>query len=648
MSFLFRNNVNWAHKAKLARRKFLNRDDVATTICDAKKVAQELQGADRTRLQEHTDRLRSFARVHRTKDHARLLSLACGAVIEAVRRHMNVDMFDVQLHAGVVVSAGAAAEMQTGEGKTLALVIPAYFQALAGRGVHVVTPNAYLAKRDFHALHPVFDWLGMSTGLILDEASHAAKRDAYGAEVTYGPGYAFGFDFLRDQLTLEQMDSAKLGHHVYSRLKKHPPRQRLLQRGLAVAIIDEIDHVLIDDAVSPLVLAESSAGCQAADAEVHVAACRYAMELEPGQDYQQSGKVVSLTDRGYEKVYRLRRMTVHRELVRPWHEYVLLALRAKHDFHRDVHYVVHDRCVRVVDSSTGRIFEGRQWSDGLHQAIEAKEGLSVSGESVALAKITRQHFYRNYDFVGGVTGTAVGCERELASTYGLPVKKIPPRFGSRRSLLPLKVTLNQASKLAAIADETLDCHLRGRAVLIGTLSIQESMAVSAKLHEKGIKHALLNGLQDVNEAEIISAAGRRGAITVATNMAGRGTDIQLDQEVAMSGGLHVIVTQMHTLCRVDRQLIGRCARCGDPGSARIYVSAEDALCSIHAPWVGRAIARQRKGDTVAFLERHLAKAQRTQEKAGATSRSLLLQADVQYEQLMSKSISPVSCSRLVG
>ena len=356
-----------------------------------------------------------------------------------------------------------------------------------------------------------------------------------------------------------------------------------------------------------------------------------------------------LTDDGFDQVYVHQDMTVHPHLVRPWHEYVVLALRAKHGFERDVHYVVREREVQIVDSSTGRIFVDRTWSDGLHQAIEARESLRISRETTSLAKITRQRFYRYYHSLGGLTGTATGCEQEFATVYGLPVESVPLRVPSQRILLPDHVSLTHQEKLAAIGDEAEATIQAGRAVLIGTLSISESRDVASELQSKGLAVQLLNGVQDADEAAVVAAAGQPSAVTVATNLAGRGTDIKLHPSVAKLGGLHVIVTQKHSLSRVDRQLIGRCARCGDPGTARVFVSAADALIREHAPWIVRAIRRWdrrgRRGE-LALGERH-GRIQKDQQRLATSLRWRLLQSDQEDEKLLNRShASPDGCLAL--
>ena len=638
-----------ANRSSLARskRRDLSRGGwIERIVSESNQLAKRLDGSSTADLQQHTDRLRRHVNTETDADGSRVLVLAAAGVIEAVRQALGLRLFEVQLHAGVIVSRGAVAEMQTGEGKTLSLAIPAYVQALFGRGVHVATPNSYLAGRDCQRLAPVFSLLGMTCGLLREKAPAEEVRAAYQADITYGPGHAFGFDYLRDQLTLDRISSQPMGHRLYSRLLGDATEQSLLQRGLFAAIVDEIDHVLIDDAVSPLLLSGGGAG-ESPDADVHREARIVAKSLEIERDFQSlAGGNVQLTSAGFEHVYAHEEMTLHPQLVRPWHEYVVLALRAMHVFQRDVHYIVRDDEVQIVDASTGRIFEDRTWSDGLHQAVEARESLSISRETAPLAKITRQRFYRGYRSLGGMTGTAKGCEHEFATVYGLPVFEVPLRIPTQRIVLPEHVSLTWQEKLRAIGDETETVIRAGRAVLIGTLNIAESVEVASELTARGLTLELLNGVQDADEAAVIAKAGQPSAITVATNLAGRGTDIKLHPTVAERGGLHVIVTQKHSLSRVDRQLIGRCARCGDPGTARVFVSAADVLAQDHAPWIGRAI--ERWDDRGRFgklaLEGRLLRVQANQQRQATSLRWRLLKSDQADEKLLNKSAaSPERC-----
>ena len=650
MSATASQQTNRTSYAKAKRRDLERADWINGVVSESKQLAESLD--DAAKLVFHTEQLCKLQKLSNSdnQDDRRLLTLAGAGVIAAVRQTLGLNLFDVQLHAGVIVSRGAVAEMQTGEGKTLSVAFPAYFKAIAGRGVHVATPNDYLARRDFQKLSPVFRALGLSTGLLDDKATPEQSQSAYLADITYGPGHAFGFDYLRDQLTLERMSQYGVGHQIYTEITANESQQKnvLLQRGLHAAIIDEIDHVLIDDATSPLVLSGSGEG-ESPDADVHRAAVMSARQLERTTDFLLHGRSVELTDSGYRRIYDDAAMTTHHALVRPWHEYVILAIRVRYFYVRDVHYVIADNSVQIVDESTGRIFTDRSWSEGLHQAVEASEGLSIRPENKTLARITRQRFYRYYDWLGGMTGTATGCDREFETVYGLPVAVVPLRMESKRKLLEPRLAISREEKIDAIVEEVQSVQAQGRAVLIGTLNIAESIAISEGLTQSGLAHQLLNGIQDADEASVVASAGEEGAITVATNLAGRGTDIGLAPSVAEAGGLHVIVTENHVLTRVDRQLIGRCARCGDPGTARVFVSAEDSLVQDHAPWIARAISRWhrtgRRGDLQ--MDRRIKRAQTEKQRGAASMRWQLLQCDRDDEQLFKKSNpAPNGCWKL--
>ena len=634
--------------AKQKNRKLARSGWIEGIIREARAVADSLQGCAPDQLHAHTNRLKRFLQNEADADDQRLLALAGGGVIESIRQTLGLNLFDVQIRAGIIVSCGAVAEMHTGEGKTLSGVLPAYAHALSQRGVHVATTNDYLASRDCERLTPIFDRLGMTVGSLSHDDTDEEARRAYQADVTYGPGNVFGFDYLKDQLTINGQKSGPIGSQVYRRLVETTRNQTLRQRGLHCAIVDEVDHVLLDDAGSPLLLSSSSQG-EAPDAEIHLQAKAVAENLVGDVDYSVSANgAISLTAAGFDSVYQHDKWAVHDQLVRPWHEYVVLALRANKLFQRDVHYVVRDGEVQIVDASTGRIFEDRTWSEGLHQAILAAEGLEIIPETAALAKITRQRFFRYYQTLGGMTGTATGCEQEFRSVYGLPVGVVPLRIPTKRKVLAEQVCVTEADKMAAIGDEVESLSRTGHAVLVGTLNIAQSLLVAKELTQRGLEFQILNGIQDAAEAEIVSRAGRTGAITVATSLAGRGTDIALDDVVKELGGLHVIVTERHELARVDRQLIGRCARCGDPGTARFYLSAEDEIVAKHGPWIAKTVTRcaDSTNPNTRNLLRQLARVQKACQEKAARARWQMLQTDQEKESLLDRDETPASCWQL--
>ncbi len=588
------------------------------------------------------------------------LITAISLVVIAVGRTLGISLFDVQLHAGIVVSLGAVAEMQTGEGKTLAGVLPAFLHSLNGRGVHVATPNSHLAARDYKQLSPVFEMLGVSTGLIQDDCDDDEARAAYRADVTYGASHTFGFDYLRDQVLKQKSLDVPLGHRTLTRLKGLNPTP-VRQRGLVTAIVDEADDVLLDDAMSPMILSSEASG-EAPDATIHRAAHSVAMRLQSGTHFAQlTRETVALTHAGLDTIYSDGFLSVGHRFQRPWHEYVQSALRATHCFQRDVHYIVRDDRVRIIDNSTGRVFADRTWSGGLHQAVEASEELMIRPESIALARITKQRFYRSYGFLGGMTGTVDGCEPEFASVYGMPVGVVPPRLRSRRQWLPTKILMTQSEKWNAVVGEAIQVSSAGRPVLIGTLNIADSLEIADQLRTHDCEFQLLNGVQDAEEASVIARAGQTAMITVATNLAGRGTDIKVTDDGIRRGGLHVIVTQTHRYQRVDRQLVGRGARCGDPGSTRTFMATDDPLIAQDAPWIGRGMQRALRRATRATtmneidpsgppltmvttrqFDRPVHSLQRRHQRTAMSNRLRLLRADLEEQEFFEFDAKPTA------
>ncbi len=539
-------------------------------------------------------------------------------VLEATRRVLGMSHYDVQLLAGLALARGKIAEMQTGEGKTLVAALPAFIRALTGKGVHVSTVNDYLAQRDYDLLAPVIRLLGMTVGYLSPRATHELKQQAYDCDVTYGPGYEFGFDYLRDQAALLATPKPRLGERYTERLRGcHGPPSRGLQRGFHFCVVDEVDSVLLDEAATPLLLStRAQSGSDGRDA--YVIAQQTADTLSDERDYviDRAGNRVSLTAHGVHRIDHAGRRAAACGLVRPWTVYVRQALQAKLLLKKDVDYIVADDQVLLVDKNTGRIFSDRSWRDGLHQAVEVKEGLPVTPEQRPLGQISRQRFFRMYDGICGMTGTATGNEGELQHFYRLPVVVIPTRKSSRRRALPTRYFADEQSKLAAILREIIRIHATQQPVLVGTRTIEISEALADALRADHIPFRLLNGKQDEEEARIVAAAGESGAITIATNMAGRGTDIKLGPGVVQLGGLHVIGTERHESARVDRQLIGRSARQGDPGSYQFFVSAEDPLITQHAPAVGQRMQRAAgtHGETDHDFTAEVAKVQRQVER----------------------------------
>lgn len=558
----------------------------------------------------------------------------------AINMKLDIELYDVQVLAARILANGRVAEMQTGEGKTLACAPAAYLHGLTGRGVHVATPNTYLAARDFELLAPAFRLLGMSVGLLSHKDCMVAKRAAYQCDVTYATGYELGFDYLRDQLALRHASSCDLGQRLWTRLQGDDTRGvAILQRPLYYVIIDEIDNVLLDDAGSPLVLS-GAADAEASDGAAHQLASRLSGRLEAGRHYLFDSSVgsVQLTDAGIERIHSEDVDIPISVLLRTWEEYVEKALLALLYFRRDVHYVVVAGTVQIVDASTGRIFSDRNWQDGLHQAIEAKEGVRITAEKQALAQITRQRYYRLYERLCGMTGTATGCEREFRQVYGLKTETVPLRVPSQRTIMPTRFFASAAAKWQAVTQSVAQMHVTGRPVLLGTRSIDDSERLAEVLRQRGLPFELLNGKQDAAEADILARAGQPGAITIATNLAGRGTDIQLAPEAAASGGLHVIVAECHDSTRVDRQLIGRGARQGDPGSAQTFVSAEDSLIQRFGPWLASTMQRYAtpSGEVSLNLSRRTRRLQSIAERQDYAARCALLRRDLSRDVLFSQ------------
>ncbi len=554
-------------------------------VDDIRKEWDRVSNATSQSLIQRMDSLKSRVRSGEKPTSLAIAVPAYALAAEAVRRATGKSLHDVQLLGGLVLAVGAIAEIQTGEGKTIVAALPAALHSLAGKGVHVATTNDYLSERDYHELKPAYEALGLSVGLIRPRDSQSNKLQAYRSDITYGPGYEFGFDFLRDQLALRSQFTEPLGaRHLQQLRGQHLAEQRLTQPGHAFAIIDEADSVLIDEATTPLILSGAGDSSQTGS-ELYGFAREVAQQLDRERDFGMDapGRSVYLTDKGHATIYRRFKDRPRGQLARPWCQLVEQALRAEHLLDCGEQYVVREDQVVIVDQNTGRLHEDRRWRAGLHQAVEVKEGLAPSAESHTQARVTRQRYTRLYDAVCGLTGTARGAQTEFGEFYNLPVLSIPTHRPCIRTELATRWFGTKKSKYASLAADVVRRSQRGQPVLIGTRTIQDSRMVSDQLHRLGARHALLNGLQDADEAEIVSRAGNAGTISVATNMAGRGTDIRLDHTAQVSGGLHVAAAEFQESRRVDRQLVGRAARQGDPGSAQFWASPEDRVFADHAP-----------------------------------------------------------------
>ena len=587
----------------------------------------------------------------------KILPEAFAVCREASVRVMGMRHFDVQLIGGMTLHDGKIAEMRTGEGKTLVGTLPVYLNALSGKGVHVVTVNDYLARRDAAQMGKLYNWLGLSVGVVYPGMPHGDKRAAYAADITYGTNNEFGFDYLRDNMALS--------------------KEQRYQRGLHYAIIDEVDSILIDEARTPLIIS----GPADETPDLYIKVNRIVPEFTRQADEQsegdfwvdEKGKQVHLSEAGQELAETLlRRAGILGEddgLYDPHNIHVVhhlnAAMRAHAIYQRDVDYIVRDGEVIIVDEFTGRTLQGRRWSDGLHQAVEAKEGVPVQRENQTLASITFQNLFRMYGKLSGMTGTADTEAFEFNSIYGLEVVVIPTHRPMIRVDHPDAVFLNRAGKYRAVVNELKEAHARNQPVLVGTTSIEVSEMLGQQLTEAGIHHEVLNAKHHEREAAIIAQAGRLGAVTIATNMAGRGTDIMLggslEAEIAAleaeqgevdeatrarlkaawqerhdlvkaAGGLHIVGTERHESRRIDNQLRGRSGRQGDPGSSRFYLSLEDNLMRIFAAdWVQKVMARMglKEDDIIEspLVSKQIANAQRKVEAHNFDIRKNLLDFD---------------------
>jgi preprotein translocase subunit SecA len=564
-----------------------NEREVKQHMAVARAIAElepELAALDDAALRALSDELRKRAA---EEDLDALLIEAFALTREAAKRTIGLRHFDVQMVGGIVLHRGKIAEMKTGEGKTLAASLPLYLNGLSGKGAHLVTVNDYLARRDAGWMGPVFNLLGLSIAVIahdtsvlydpdyVDEAhtdprlQHfrpVSRREAYAADITYGTNNEFGFDYLRDNMAQDLANCS--------------------QRELNFAIVDEVDSILIDEARTPLII--SGQGEESTDKYYEYA--RYAARLTEEEDFtvELKHKSASLTEDGIAKMERWAKIPNIYDLenVVEAHQ-INQALKAKALYLRDREYLVKDGEIVIVDEFTGRLMPGRRWSDGLHQAVEAKEGLKVQQEQKTLATITLQNYFRLYEKLAGMTGTAVTEAEEFHKIYKLEVVTIPTNMPMVRTDHPDVIYKTEETKFEAVIDEVMEMNRQGRPVLVGTVSVEKSERLARMLEKRGLPHSVLNAKQHEREAAIVKEAGQKGAVMIATNMAGRGTDIVLGDGVRESGGLHIIGTERHESRRIDNQLRGRSGRQGDPGSSRFFISLEDDLMKIFGPAADR-------------------------------------------------------------
>jgi preprotein translocase subunit SecA len=505
-------------------------------------------------------------------DIGRALALAAAGI----QRHYGFSPFDEQILAAAAVVNRNVIDMKTGEGKSVVAVMAAYAFSLLGHGVHLSTTNAYLAERDAETAQGFFDRLGTSIGTVNSNSEPEKNKQAYLADVTVGPGYQFGFDFLKDQANLRKNHLDRLGRDILHILSGETELDLIQPANLSYAIVDEADSVLIDEATTPLIL--SGISDKNVDERPYRRAHELATQFVEDEDYYfQSAEKIALTVEGHQKAKTSFAEARQMALERPWFTYLENALTARLIYTRDKQYVVTDNKVKIVDTFTGRIFDDRTWQGGLHQAVEIKENVPLSPSREILARVTRQRFFQRYTMVTGLTGTVDQLGEELYQVYRARTFAIPTHRKCLRVVYPARFFRTWDAKLDALALDIINLHRAGRPILVGTRTIYESKMVAERLQNAGLFPTVLNGLQDRDEAEVVALAGQRGALTVATNMAGRGTDIKLCPKAREAGGLHVIGTEAHDSSRIDNQLIGRSGRQGDPGSFQFFISAEDHL-----------------------------------------------------------------------
>jgi preprotein translocase subunit SecA len=595
------------------------RTDDPAALARIRRLLAELDSESDARLHERTDELR------RRVNDADFAAEAVSLITESIRRTHSLGAYDVQLRAGLALADGALVEMATGEGKTLAALLPAFCFALRGRGAHVATVNAYLAERDAAFAQPVFARLGLKVGLLRERDQPAAKRAAYACDVTYGIGTEFGFDYLRDQLAIRAAGRTEPRFHEIL-LRRFPPKPALLQRGHAFAVIDEADSVLLDEARSPLIISTGERRPNATP-EVYRLAEAVAADMQAHEHFTRAAQThrLTLTPAGERLAFARLTDAALQQLRRVWPQYIEQALHVRHQLRRDVHYVVAEGRVMIVDEFTGRLCPDRTWREGLHQAAETHAGVTITEENFSEATISRPTYFRLYERVCGLTGTAAEAAAELRATYELRTVIVQPNRPCQRTVLPDRVFATRAAKHAAVAREVAARHATGQPILIGTRTIENSEALVEELVPLGVPLRVLNAKQDAEEAAIIEQAGEPGAITIATNMAGRGAHIPVPEESQRAGGLHVIGLERHESARIDRQLIGRAARQGQPGSAQFFLSLEDDLLARHAPALAARLAlhADASGELPPKCARYFLRAQRRVEALDHAQRRAL-------------------------
>jgi len=509
----------------------------------------------------------------RSGEHSsKLLPEAYALVREAARRTVGLRHFDVQILGGIALHNDSIAEMETGEGKTLTATLPVYLRAILGKGAHVATVNDYLARRDAETMGPIYEQLGLTVGVIVTGMPVEERRKSYHCDVTYGTAKEFGFDFLKDRLVARASGATTFGVQANNAV--------LMQRAPFFALVDEADSVLIDEARSPLIISAPAGDHRQREIACYQWSAAVAGKFDEDKHYEYDHKkrAVSLLPAGRRHARALSQTPeLHEVGLTEMYHFVERAIKVEREMVLDQHYVVKDGEVMIVDEYTGRLSEGRKWNGGIHQAVEAKEGVEVTMESGHAARVTIQEYFLRYTHLAGMTGTAVSSRREFKHVYHLNVNRIPTNRPIHRDRMPDRVFATGGQRWAEIVRDVEAYYRQGRPVLIGTRSIDKSEKLSALLKAAGVPHEVLNARHLEKEAGIIAQAGQQGKVTVATNMAGRGTDIKLGEGIADAGGLHVIVTELHDASRIDRQLAGRCGRQGDPGSYQQFMAIDDEI-----------------------------------------------------------------------
>jgi preprotein translocase subunit SecA len=560
---------------------------------------------------------------------------------EAAKRAIGQRQFDVQIVGGIAIHNRCIAELETGEGKTLVAIMPAFLNALPGKGVHIVTVNDYLARRDAEWMGPIYQMLGLTVGCIQTGQSDSVRRDAYACDITYGTAKELGFDFLRDELKRLQLGGdahRKTFEQVYLGRGGAFEGQAPVQRTHYFAIVDEADSILIDEARTPLIIGANNQPTQE-EAAAYYGGDQLAATLVRVKDYKYDPleRKAELTAAGRRKVQAVAANPAFVSLtVDGLYEYVERSLRAQIAYLKDRDYVTVDGEVIIVDEFTGRMMPGRQWQDGLHQAIQAKERLEITLETITAARVTVQDFFKRYHKLAGMTGTASSDAAELRRIYKVGVFKVPTNRPGRRVWYSDRVFSNSEERFQAVALQIVEWNKKGVPVLVGTRSIEKSERLSALLEAQGIEHQILNAKNHEIEAQIVSQAGQKGRVTVATNMAGRGTDIKLGDGVAELGGLHVIGTERHEARRIDRQLSGRCARQGDPGVSQFFICLDDEIVEAYGEKPAARIRKRLGGTgelTSVRMRRFFVAAQRKKERQHFRDRKLLMHYEKQRAEM---------------